>query len=92
MPDLLAASDIGVLSSHEEGFSNILLENMAAGLPVLATSVGGTTEVVEDGKTGFLVPPENPAALTESLIRLAGDEGMRRDMGAARQGRDQGPP
>jgi len=73
VPDLLAASDLSVLPSHEEGFSNVILESMAAGLPVVATRVGGNPEAVVDGVTGWLVPPGNPAAMAEKIIDLLGD-------------------
>ncbi len=53
--DLMAASDVSVLPSHEEGFSNAVLESMAAGLPVVATRVGGNPEAIIDGETGWLV-------------------------------------
>lgn len=71
VPDLLAAADIGVLCSHEEGFSNAVLESMAAGLPVVATDVGGNAEAVLHGKTGLIVPKEAPVALGEALWSLA---------------------
>ena len=70
IPQLLAACDISVVPSHEEGFSNTILESMAAGLPVVATSVGGNPEAVLDGATGWLVPPRNPKALAEKLMDL----------------------
>jgi glycosyltransferase involved in cell wall biosynthesis len=61
---------IGVLTSISEGFSNALLEYMGAGLPVVATDVGGNSEVVRDGETGFLFPVGNHQVLAEKLIRL----------------------
>jgi len=60
---LLKASDLSILPSHEEGFSNVILESMAASLPVIATDVGGNREAVLDGITGWVVPPEDPKAL-----------------------------
>ncbi len=81
IPDLLGASDIGILPSHHEGFSNALLEYMAAGLPVIATDVGGNPDAVIDGETGFLVPPQTPEALAEALARM--DDAIRRTMGQA---------
>jgi glycosyltransferase involved in cell wall biosynthesis len=72
-PELLAASDLSVLASHEEGFSNVILESMAAGLPVIATDVGGNGESIVDGETGWLVPPRNPAALADRLVDLLKD-------------------
>jgi glycosyltransferase involved in cell wall biosynthesis len=65
--DWLAAFDVFVLSSREEGIPNALLEAMAAGRPCVATAVGGTPEVLRDGDTGWLVPPADPAALAAAL-------------------------
>lgn len=73
IPGLLAASDISILPSHEEGFSNVILESMAAGLPVVATDVGGNREAVLDGKTGWLIPPKKPRALAEKIMDLLKD-------------------
>lgn len=87
VPQILAASDLSVLPSHEEGFSNVILESMAAGLPVVATCVGGNPEAVVDGVTGWLVPPRNPKALAAKMIdllnnpakaRIWGERGRRR--------------
>lgn len=85
VPALLCAADLAVLASHEEGFSNAVLEYMAAGLPVVATEVGGNGEAVVDGVTGILVPPRDPAALASALERLIRDPEIRARMGA--QGR-----
>jgi glycosyltransferase involved in cell wall biosynthesis len=79
----LAAMDVFVLSSDWEGMSNALLEAMAAGLPVVATAVGGSPEVVIDGVTGLLVPPRDPEALTQAIARLLHDPGLRGQMGEA---------
>ena len=79
----LAAMDIGVLSSLAEGFSNSLLEYMAAGLPVVATEVGGNREALED--TGILVPPNDPSALADAILRLRSAESRARLGNAARQ-------
>jgi glycosyltransferase involved in cell wall biosynthesis len=81
IPAMLSAADIGVLPSHHEGFSNALLEYMAAGLPVVATSVGGNRDAVADGKTGFLVPPASPDALSKALDRMRLDASLRLKMG-----------
>jgi glycosyltransferase involved in cell wall biosynthesis len=83
----LAAMDMFVLSSDWEGMPNAMLEAMAAGLPVIATAVGGTPEVVVDGVTGLLVPPRDPAALAEAIARLLRDPQLRRQMGQAGQER-----
>jgi glycosyltransferase involved in cell wall biosynthesis len=74
IPQLIAASDLSVLPSHEEGFSNVLLESMAAGLPIVATSVGGNPEAVVHGVTGWLTPPHHPAKLAEKMIDLLNNE------------------
>jgi glycosyltransferase involved in cell wall biosynthesis len=76
---LLAAADAGLLVSHEEGFSNAVLEGMAAGLPMLVTDVGGNAEAV--GESGLVVPPRDPAALAGGLIALA-DPARRSALGA----------
>jgi glycosyltransferase involved in cell wall biosynthesis len=67
----LAAADIFVMPSHEEGFSNALLEAMMAGLPIVATAVGGNLDAIRDGVDGLLVPPNDPQRLGESLLKLA---------------------
>jgi len=75
--------DVAVLSSHTEGLPVVVLEAMAARVPVVATAVGGTPEVVEDGVTGWLVPPGNVAVLAQRIGELLSDETNRRRMGAA---------
>lgn len=81
--ELLAGSDIGVLSSNAEGFSNAILEYMAAGLPVVATRVGGADELVADGKTGFLVPVDDSSAMADRIAVLLNDREMASQMGRA---------
>lgn len=83
VPKLLALSNIGVLCSHEEGFSNSVIEGMAAGLPMVVTDVGGNAEAVIDNEMGFVVPPKNPTALGEAILRLANDKQLRDRMGDA---------
>lgn len=78
---LLKISDVCVLSSHEEGFSNSLLEGMAAGLPIVATDVGGNKEAVLHKETGFIVPPREPALLSKALLSMAKDGDLRKTMG-----------
>ena len=68
--ELLAASDGFVLSSAWEGMPNVVMEALAAGRPVVATRVGGVSELVEAGKSGFLVPPGDPAALSQAMRQL----------------------
>jgi glycosyltransferase involved in cell wall biosynthesis len=67
---ILSQASVSVLPSHSEALSNALLESMAAGAPVVATSVGGNPEAVEDGISGLLVPPRNPALLAQAICRL----------------------
>ncbi|HQI49230.1 MAG TPA: glycosyltransferase, partial [bacterium] len=83
--DLLATFDVFILPSLWEGFPNVLLEAMASGLPVIATAVEGTVEMVVDGETGRLVPKEDAAALTAAMLELAGAPELRERMG--REGR-----
>jgi len=85
IPQLLAVSDISVLPSHEEGFSNVILESMAAALPIVATNVGGNSEAVVNGVTGWLVPPKNPDAMAEKIVDLLHDPQKARSWG--KQGR-----
>jgi L-malate glycosyltransferase len=70
VPRLLTAIDISILPSLSEGVSNTILESMAAGVPVIATNVGGSPEVVLDGKTGLIVPPADSDALADAILRL----------------------
>ncbi len=79
----LAASDLFVLPSRSEGFSNAILEAMAASLPVVATDVGGNSEAVKDGVNGLIVPPEDPLALTEAMARLLSNPAEAQAMGLA---------
>jgi glycosyltransferase involved in cell wall biosynthesis len=80
---ILAASDIGVLPSHEEGFPNAILEGMAAGLPMVATRVGGNAEAVRDGETGFLVAGRDSKGLAAAIVKLANDAPLRARLAAA---------
>ena len=73
VPSLLARASLFVLPSHSEGISLTLLEAMARGLPVVATKVGGNAEVVVNGETGFLVPPNDPSALAHRLRQVGMD-------------------
>jgi glycosyltransferase involved in cell wall biosynthesis len=81
IPQLLALADISLLPSLKEGFSNVIVESMAAGLPVVATRVGGNAEAIEHDRTGILFEPGDDAALEAALTRLITDEPLRRQMG-----------
>jgi glycosyltransferase involved in cell wall biosynthesis len=87
IPDVLASCDIAVLPSKAEGLPNAVLEYMAAGLPTIASRVGGTAELVEDGVTGLLVPPEDSKALSGALLRLLRDPALSRRIAASGQHR-----
>jgi glycosyltransferase involved in cell wall biosynthesis len=80
---LLPAFDIYVNSSISEGISLTILEAMAAGLPVVATNVGGTSEVIEDGCTGLLVPARDAAAIGDALVALVAAPERRQTIGRA---------
>ncbi|MDF1561318.1 MAG: glycosyltransferase [Bacteroidales bacterium] len=77
------AMDVCVLSTFTEGFSNAIIEYMALGKPVIATSGGGTPELVMDGITGFLVPPKNPEVMAERMEKLIDENNLRKEMGEA---------
>jgi len=83
VPERLAAGDVYVLSSRSEAMPMVVLEAMAAGLPVVASAVGGVPELVVDGETGLLVAPGDPEALAAALSRLAQDPLLRGRFGAA---------
>lgn len=80
--EYVAALDVGVLSSRSEGLPNAILEYMAHGIPSVATRVGGVPEVLHDGRTGLLVPPQDPEAMAEAILGLVGSAETRRTMGA----------
>jgi len=85
-PDVLSlhkAFDIFVMSSVTEGLGTSLLDAMACGRPVVATTVGGIPEVVVDGETGFLVPPRDHEGMAAALVKLLRDEDLRQRMGNA---------
>jgi glycosyltransferase involved in cell wall biosynthesis len=86
VPELLAASDVFVLPSRSEASPNAVIEAMAAGLPVVACAVGGNLELVQHGRTGYLVPPDDSVALGEALQLLVCDPAAAAVLGAA--GRD----
>lgn len=79
--------DLGVFPSHQEGFSNSLLEKMAQGLAVVATDVGGNKDAIISGESGYLVPPKEPTVLAEKLALLLSDAELRKRFGRAAQNR-----
>jgi glycosyltransferase involved in cell wall biosynthesis len=81
MPQVLATFDVFTLPSESEGMSNAVLEAMAMAKPVVATAVGGNPVVIEEGRTGFLVEYADHEALAERLLRVLGDDGLRREAG-----------
>jgi glycosyltransferase involved in cell wall biosynthesis len=83
VPALLAASTVAVMPSLNEALSNVLLESMASGAPIVATRVGGTPEAVADGVTGLLVEPGDSQALAASVARLLDDPDLAANLGRA---------
>lgn len=83
---VLECVDLAVLASHQEGFSNSLLETLGKGIPTIATAVGGNLDAIDDGESGLLVPPHRPDLMGEAIRSLAGDSAQRERLGvAARQ-------
>ncbi|MCV2488164.1 glycosyltransferase [Geodermatophilus sp. YIM 151500] len=87
VPGVLALLDVLVLPSAYEEMGSVLVEAMAAGLPVVASDVGGIPEVVADGRTGLLVPPGDAGALAAALDRITGDAGLRARLAAGARAR-----
>ena len=83
---LLPHVDVVAVPSFTEGLPNVVLEAFCAGVPVVATAVGGTPEVVENGVNGYLVPAGDPASLAQHLLRILGEGDTAERMGA--KGRD----
>ena len=79
--DMLYLSDLSVISSIREGFSNVVLESMACGKPLVATDVGGNNEIIIDGENGFIVPSKDEDALADKMLILAGNEELTKKMG-----------
>lgn len=82
IPEILQISDIGILVSHQEGFSNAVLEYMASGLPVIVTDVGGNSEVVSDNKMGFVIPVGDIAEISNALEKLILNTPLRKSFGS----------
>jgi glycosyltransferase involved in cell wall biosynthesis len=81
--DYIAHCDALLMPSLHEGLPYTLLEAMALGIPVIASRVGGLAEVIEDGRTGLLLPPEDAPALAAAIRQLQRDAGLRARLGAA---------
>ena len=81
LTDIYRAADIALLPSHEEGFSNAILEAMACRLPVVATNVGGNAEAIIDGSGGIIVSPQNPQELSKAIEKLASTPELREKYG-----------
>jgi glycosyltransferase involved in cell wall biosynthesis len=87
IPDVIRSFDVAVLPSKREGSPLAMLEYMAGGAPIVSTAVGGVPELIEDGESGLLVPPNDPAALADGIDRLLGDRELARRLGDAAKAR-----
>jgi glycosyltransferase involved in cell wall biosynthesis len=83
VPSAMDKWDIVALPSLAEGLGIAALEAMARGIPVVATQVGGLSEIIVDGKTGFLVPAKDPQAMADRISQLARDPALRAKLGNA---------
>lgn len=88
--NILAAADVYALSSRNEGMANTLLEAMSVGAPIAATDVSGTREAVRPGADALVVPPNDPEALGEAIVRLLGDAELSRRLGESALARARG--
>jgi glycosyltransferase involved in cell wall biosynthesis len=83
--ELMAACDLFALNSTYEGFPHVVLQAMNLGLPIIATAVGGTPEVLSDKKNGRLIPPTDAGTLSKALLQLVSSSSMRQRLGNAAQ-------
>ncbi len=79
VPEILSAMDGYVAASHNEGFSNAILEAMASGLPTVATNVGGNAEALQHGRIGFVVEPNDPEALSSAMEKIMSNQDLRQN-------------
>jgi glycosyltransferase involved in cell wall biosynthesis len=82
LPIVYSSLDILAFPTLKEAFGRVAVEAMACKVPVIATKIGGIPEIVEEGKTGFLIPPKNPIQIADAVKRLLKDSKMRKNMGA----------
>jgi glycosyltransferase involved in cell wall biosynthesis len=87
VPEILRLVDLLVLASTDEPFGRVVIEGMAAGLPVVATDSGGVPEIVVEGETGLLVPSEQPEPMADAIAQVLGEPDLARRMGAAGRAR-----
>jgi Glycosyltransferase len=87
IPQILSKAQVYVLITHWEGFPRSIIEAMRAGLPVVATDVGGNAEAIVDGETGFIVPHEDPDSVAQALEIVIRDQALRVKMGKASRAR-----
>jgi glycosyltransferase involved in cell wall biosynthesis len=80
IPQILALSDLSVLTSEREGFSNTIIESLAAGVPVVATDVGGNSEAIVDGECGLIIQPDDLTGLARALKKVLTDDTLRYKM------------
>jgi glycosyltransferase involved in cell wall biosynthesis len=82
-----AMASVVAVPSHSEGSPNVVLEAMAAGLPIAANAVGGVPEILQENVTGLMVPPRNPEAMAKAILRILSDQELRVRLGAAARAR-----
>jgi glycosyltransferase involved in cell wall biosynthesis len=80
--DMLSAIDVLVVPSLLEGFPMITLEGMAMAKPIIATRINGITEQLVDGESGILIPPKDPVAIAEAIVRLSTDKELAQKLGS----------
>ena len=79
--EILSITDVAVLTSQSEGISNFIIESLASQVPVVATECGGTREIVDNGETGFIIPPRDVKLISEKIVKLLGNKSLAISMG-----------